>query len=79
MFQDLRYGWRMLLKHKGFTIVAVLSLALGIGANTALFSLIDTVLLRMLPVREPERLVLFDWQAGRRSVCGWRSAPGAGG
>ena len=65
MFQDLRYGWRMLLKHKGFTAVAVLSLALGIGANTALFSLVDTVLLQTLPVREPDRLVLFEWQAGR--------------
>src|SRR5690349_16120362 len=59
MFQDLRYGWRMLVKHKGFTAVAVLSLALGIGANTALFSLVDTVLLQTLPVGEPERLVLF--------------------
>lgn len=65
MFQDLRYGWRMLLKHKGFTLVAILSLALGIGANTAQFSLVDTVLLRMLPVTEPERLVLFEWEAGR--------------
>jgi predicted permease len=65
MFQDLRYGWRMLFKHKGFTLVAVLSLALGIGANTAQFSLVDTVLLKMLPVKEPERLVLFEWEAGR--------------
>jgi predicted permease len=64
MFQDLRYGARMLLKKPGFSLVAVLSLALGIGANTALFSVVDAVFLRMLPVPEPERLVLFEWQAG---------------
>ncbi len=59
MWQDLRYGVRMLRTHKMFTVVAVLSLALGIGANTAIFSLLDAVLLKSLPVQEPDKLVLF--------------------
>jgi hypothetical protein len=59
MYQDLRYGARMLLKNRMFTLVATLSLALGIGANTAIFSLINSLMLRALPVKAPQELALF--------------------
>jgi putative ABC transport system permease protein len=59
LWQDLRYGFRTLVKNPGFTAIAVLTLALGLGANTAIFSLTDQILLRLLPVEKPDELVLL--------------------
>jgi hypothetical protein len=65
LFQDIRYGWRMLLKKPGFTIVAALALALGIGANSAIFSIVNAIVFKPLPFDDLDRIVAV-----------WEKAPG---
>ncbi len=68
--QDLRYAFRTMVGNRSFTGLAVLSLALGIGANTAIYSFMDAILLRALPVAEPESLVVMNWHAKQQAKWG---------
>jgi putative ABC transport system permease protein len=73
VLQDVRYSIRQLRQSPGFTLVAVLSLALGIGANTAIFQLVNAIRLTLLPVRNPQQLVLIDFEKGSARAGWWSS------
>src|SRR5262245_55841893 len=74
LIQDVRFALRTLLKQPSFTLVSLLTLALGIGANTAIFSIVDAVVLRPLPYREPDRVVMM-WSHWTNWTKTWVSGP----
>src|SRR5262245_66690911 len=69
LWQDVRYGLRMSLKKPGFTLTAVITLSLGIGATSVIFSFVNGILLRPLPYRDSDRLVLLDETAPKRGIA----------
>ena len=74
LLPDVAHALRRLLRAPGFSAIAILTLALGIGANTAIFSLVKTVILRPLPYGDPERLVML-WRSADRGESTWLSSP----
>ena len=76
--QDLRYAFRTMAANRLFTALAALSLALGIGANAAIYSFMDAILLRSLPVAEPDRLVVLNWNAQGSTANRTKSCIGDG-
>ena len=75
IWHDMRFGLRQLRKSPGFTAVAVLSLALGIGANTAIFSMINGILYKSLPVRDPHELRVINWTSDSRPKLRYHLGP----
>ena len=76
LWQDVKYGARTLRKSPGYAAVAILTLALGIGANTTIFSLLNAVVLRTVPVRDPANLYVFKWRANVAPNMNWSSSFG---